>query len=341
MPDPSIIRSTYRAFLRQAHALPHIYLREFFRVRSTQYFRENIISRQHLPEDLLQAKLKTVQKELRRLRRANNGEKRALDHVLDLAYGRKGKLKHELMKHYLTNPAKPPPASIIPGVERSRPPSYSPELTTLLTSVHSRTLTKPLKPEALVNPPTLPARADPSSEEARLLGRLSLRREVNIRWRFHSGELKRTYFPLELSEKGSSNGEANARPVPRQTGAEELALVAELERLATSPHDGVPIPRRQRAALKDQKGDHKPNTHQESFESNFNSPKPVRFIRRRYRELLGRVPILRSDGHAKTGCSTTVSSLAIGHDFKGMRVPNAAQDDLDWILRSDLGNKES
>lgn len=39
-----------------------------------------------------------VVKELRRLHKANEGDRKALQHVLDTAYGRKGKLKHELMK---------------------------------------------------------------------------------------------------------------------------------------------------------------------------------------------------------------------------------------------------
>ena len=252
---------------------------------------------------------------------------------------RKIPIKYLILQHYLTNPFESPPVPIIPGVERSRPPSYSPELATLLTSTHARTLTKPLKPIALVKPPTLPTRADPSSEDARLLGRLSRRREVNIRWRFHSGELKRTYFPLELSEPKSTDRESNDIIVLRQTGAEELALVAQVENLAASPHDGVPMPRRQHAVMKEQKEDHHSGNQAKSFEASFYSPKPARFLRRRYRELLGRIPILSPDNKAKTGCSTAVSPLAINHEFKGILVPNAIEDDVEWILKSETYNK--
>ncbi|KIJ46392.1 hypothetical protein M422DRAFT_29255 [Sphaerobolus stellatus SS14] len=340
MLKPFGIRSTYRGLLRQARYLPHLYLRTFFRVKITHYFRNNIVARWDLPERLLAAKLKRAEKELRLLRRANNGEKRAFDYVLDVAYGRRGKLKHELSKHYLTNPYEPPPPRIIPQVERSRPPSYSPELVTLLTSGHARTQTKPLKPSALVTPPTLPERANPSSEEARLLGRLSLRREVNIRWRYHSGELKKTYFPLEVSEASFAISDDQIKS-PRPTGVEELALVSELERLARSPHEGVPMPRRQRLSESSagQKQNQNQSSRQASIKTDFNSPKPIRFIRRRYRELLSRVPILRQDSKSKTGCSTAISSLAISHGFKGMTVPNAAEEDVEWVLRASADNK--
>jgi LYR motif-containing protein 2-like len=83
-------------------------------VKVQQYFRKNVITKQYRPR-LVDAKLKkarkvrilfqcafhyifTDMKELRRLRRANEGDRKALQQVLDLAYGRQGKLKHELMK---------------------------------------------------------------------------------------------------------------------------------------------------------------------------------------------------------------------------------------------------
>src|SRR5204863_39349 len=80
---------------------------------------------------------------------------------------------HEaLIQPLLTDPSAPLPPRIIPSVEKSRPPVYSPEVVTLLTSPFSRT-TKALKPQDLSFPPTLPQRANPTSDMAKLLGPFS------------------------------------------------------------------------------------------------------------------------------------------------------------------------
>jgi len=321
----SIVRSTYRALVRETQRLPHVYLSDFFRTRTTQYFRENILSGS-ISKRLLWRKVGKAKKELRKLQRANNGEKSALTHVIELAYGRKGKLHHELKKHYLTNPFNSPPPRIIPAVERSRPPSYSPELKVLLTSIHSRS--KPLSSSALYTPPTLPQKADLSSEEARIFGPLSRRREVNIRWRYHTAQLARTYFPLELS-KGESNG-SEFQTELRPTGAEELELLREVETLARSPHNGVPLPRRQQInyAKKETKD-------QTNIGQVFYSSRPARFIRRRYAQLLSRIPILRPKINTKTECITSFSPLAIGAPVQGMKVPEASKEDIDWFLKGE------
>jgi len=270
--------------------------------------------------------------ELRRLRRANSGEKKAMEHVLDAAYGRKGKLKHELMKRFLTNPFDPPPPRIISGVERSRPPSYSPELSTLLTSVHARTITKPLKSAALVTPPTLPERAEPTSEEARLLGPFSRRREVNIRWRYYVAEVKKTYYPLEVTKP---NGVSETTRL-RETGAEELGLLKEVEQLAHSGHMSPPVPRRQRGQAAELRDSENPLKH-----SAFDSPLAERFLRRRYRELLSRIPILMPDSNGKYGGRTSLSPLSLSNASRMWRVGQASEEDVDWILKAGVVTPET
>ena len=44
----------------------------------------------------------TLLQDLRKLQRANTGDRKAFEHVLDAAYGRKGKLKWELLDVSLT-----------------------------------------------------------------------------------------------------------------------------------------------------------------------------------------------------------------------------------------------
>lgn len=233
----------------------------------------------------------------------------------------------KFVQRYLSNPAAPLPPRIIPAVERSRPPSYSPELTTLLTSIHARTTTKPLKLSALHTPPTLPERANPSSDEARFLGPFSRRREVNIRWRHHTGEVKKTFPPLELTKRHGAEGPSYIR----ETGAEELKLLEEVECLARSPHEGPPMPRRERQTSIRMDDVPRP------VQARFDSPLPTRFLRRRYRELLSRIPILTPSSKTETGCVTAFSPLALSHTTRGgaSRMGQATEDDVDWIIEAE------
>ncbi|KAG6854231.1 hypothetical protein C0991_009249 [Blastosporella zonata] len=195
--------SLYRTYLRQIRQLPQQYLRQFFRIKASDDIRALISSIP--PKDVYRRKVKRVSKDIRKIEAANNGNTKAFEHILDVAYGRKGKLKWELMKPILSDPNAQVPPRIIPAVEKSRPPIYSPEIKALLLSSHSRK-TKPLVAKSLTFPPILPLRADPSSEDARLLGPLSKRREVNIRWRYFTREWRKVLPPLQVVIKDSSSG---------------------------------------------------------------------------------------------------------------------------------------
>nr|GAT47844.1 predicted protein [Mycena chlorophos] len=199
-------------------------------------------------------KFKRLRKDVRRLEAANSKTITAFKHILDVAYGRKGKLKRELMEPLLTDPNAALPVRIIPTVESSRPPVYSPELRALLTSSASRPAAV-LKSTALDHPPTLPARADPKSEDARLFGPLSKRREVNIRWRFFVKESRKVHPPLHVAVDSGARIEdvhsAGIRSLPMQS----LRAFEDAERHASSPY--VP-----------------------------------RWVRRRFRGLLDRLPVL-------------------------------------------------
>jgi hypothetical protein len=191
--------------------------------------------------------------------------------------------------------------------------------------VHARTITKPLKSAALITPPTLPERADPTSEAARLLGPFSRRREVNIRWRYYVAEVKKTYYPLELTKpKGVSETSKF-----RETGAEELSLLEEVERLARSGHATFAIPRRQRGKTAGSDKSEIPSQH-----TAFDSRLPLRFLRRRYRELLSRIPILTPDSKGKYGGSTSLSPLSLSNFTRSLRVGQASEEDVDWIIKA-------
>ncbi|KZT75065.1 hypothetical protein DAEQUDRAFT_761033 [Daedalea quercina L-15889] len=269
--DKKSVFSLYRTFHRQIRLLPTNYLRHVLPLRTLP------------PTAVLQTydlqrratKIKRVQSELERLRLANRGVRKKFDHVLDLAYGRKGKLRWELLQPLLSDPASPLPDRIIPSVERSRPPVISPEMTALMANGISRSSRAPALKRIQSAP--LPERANPNSAAAHLLGPFSKRREVNIRWRYFTKQLHAVYPPVEVGVDQSraitskdhrtdraSLERAGVRPMLLQ----EAGIMEELESLAVTGclPSGEPV-----------------------FATHYLRR---RFLRQRFASLLGRIPLL-------------------------------------------------
>ena len=173
-------------------------------------------------------------------------------------------------------------------MERSRPPVYGPELEALLISPYTRPSGKNPKLSHLLSPPTLPPRASPSSEDARLFGPFSKRREVNIRWRYFSHHWKRLYPPLEVSVKQQGTQETSSQEDAllgariRGVGLQTAGQLDEVKSLAGPASEKPPAPRRIDPI-------YLPHTHPSAADRR---SQPNRFLRRRYRELLGRIPVL-------------------------------------------------
>ncbi|GLB35981.1 hypothetical protein LshimejAT787_0302690 [Lyophyllum shimeji] len=340
--------SLYRAYSRQIRRLPLLYLRQFFRIKASDDIRAILRCSN---AGLRRGKLKRVSKDLREVEAANNGSTKAFTHVLDLAYGRKGKLRWEIMKPIFSDPNARVPPRIIPSVEKSRPPVYSPEMRALLLSSHSRK-TKPLSSRALVDPPTLPARADPSSKDAKLLGPFSKRREVNIRWRYFTQEWKKIRPPLEVvvqdaslggTYKGTSRHDL-LRAGIRGMGMQGYGVFDDVETVAGPAIVSKPLTRKERV------------TTTTNLDARATSPTklrhPSRWLRRRYQELLGRVPILTysrykdKDGRVSGRYCVTLSvnALAPSIRFGPSRSPEVnAVADQEWLRLADknLGMKKT
>jgi hypothetical protein len=240
-----------------------------------------------------------------------------------------------VIKPILSDPNAPIPPRIIPAKEKSRPPIYSPELKALLTSAHSRT-TKALEPRSLIFPPKFAPRADPYSEEALLQGPLSKRREVNIRWRYFVTEWKKVRPPLQVLVKNDSDQaihnegtEDVIRAGIRGFGLQGYGVFEEIENLIGSPW----MPK-----APTRKG-------QETREkvSNDSIPRhPSRWLRRRYQELLGRLPILAysgrtQDGRSISGYSVSLSPRAIAPSqrYTANRLAEVDSVDLAWLTQAD------
>ena len=182
----------------------------------------------------------------------------------------------------MSDPNAPLPPRIIPAVEKSRPPVFSPRLAALLLSPHSRA--NPLKKGYIQTPPTLPARADPKSEEARLLGPFSKRREVNIRWRYFTYQAKRASMPLQVVVHDKATGTSETSPEALQrAGIEPLGLQGtgafeEVLAFGGPQLRRPPLPKRERVGQPEQ--------------TIAASELPRRWQRRRFQQLASKIPIL-------------------------------------------------
>ncbi|KXN85671.1 hypothetical protein AN958_10854, partial [Leucoagaricus sp. SymC.cos] len=251
--------------------------RQFYRLKA----RDDIENVRTTKEPSLQRrKYKRIAQEMRRITRGLQGDWRSFDHILDIAYGRKGKLRHELIEPFLSDPKAQVPPPIIPQMPNSRPPVYSPDLRALLTNVISRT-TKPLRPGQLKKPSTLPPQADPASDEARLFGPLSKRREKNILHRYFKEEVRKVYPPFGVEVQ---NGKTLEEVGIRGGAGQGLNLRKDIEAIIGPVWKPPPLTRRERQAL----GTENP-TSTESPPGRH----PSRWLRRRYQSLLARLPILQ------------------------------------------------
>lgn len=174
------------------------------------------------------------------------------------------------------------PQPIIPANKKSRPPVYSPALKALLTSAYART-TKPLKIGNLLNPPVFPTCADPSSSDARIYGPLSKRREVNIRHCYFASEWKKVFPPIELHVGSHASTSQDKKQSAKQLipgFGMHISVFADIEKTIGTLKASHPLPRRERPSR------------QCYFETDIKVGHSSRWLKRRYRSLLNRLPIL-------------------------------------------------
>jgi hypothetical protein len=212
-------------------------------------------------------------------------------------------------------------------------------LTSLLTHPLSHR-TKVIKKESILHPPKLPERAvDRNSDEARLLGPFSKRREVNIRWQYFKTQLRNVYPPLEVMQPSIENSANPGFDTQTVIGFKRGALkhINELSGLVRKPT----IPRREQKLLEALENvcdnppqvtdkPRLPETHQ----------LPTRWLRRRYRELLSKVPVVAqvTGKNGGTQYEISLSRHALSHETKGtpLRVGVAKHADLGWIEKASM-----
>lgn len=139
----------------------------------------------------------------------------------------------------------------------------------------------------------MPERAKPDSEDARVLGPFSKRREVNIRWRAFVKEWKKVFPPLQvvLRDRASGTMEAGhtalASAGVRPVGFQNIGLYEETILVPGLARQRPPLPRRERKAQSARS-----DSDADSQDQPPGSLLHRRFIRRRYQQLLAQLPIL-------------------------------------------------
>ena len=209
-------------------------------------------------------------------------------------------------------------------------------MTALLTSELSRHNSTPRKPQQLQHPPILPPRADPESSDAKILGPLSKRREVNLRWRFFEQETAKVQLPIEVSRVHISQA-SKSRDKPSETGTPEGAKIRKVGQ-RTPPSVGF----QGTTVLQDLEAiaSPNPNIKNQPLQSPTNDPISAstvnRFIRRQHRKLLRKIPILTYYKHPSSPAGKYEVSLSPLAESSLLRrltstAPMADEADLAWL----------
>lgn len=223
-----------------------------------------------------------------------------------------------------------------------------------------------MRREHVLKPPLLSPRADPQSDEARLLGPLSKRLEANVRWRFFANEAKKVHPPLQVSVRRieKANDDTGVVTETESTRLSDLAqhgleagalqdvgVWEHLRDLAVTVTDRSRLlTRRERNALAVTDAQRRRPGEQ---------PKPKilpRWLRRRHQSLLARLPLLcYSINH--TGRRDNLSNQTLPSGKYEVSVPAAArayearqrvarlhaisETDLAWIHRAEQTKKKT
>lgn len=213
-------------------------------------------------------------------------------------------------------------------------------MTALLVSPLSRHGSIKRTSKQLQHPPILPKRADPTSDDAKVLGPFSKRREVNLRWRFFDQEMSRVQPPIEVSRThaikehrplDSPAGKStiwerdtgsSKQPTPPPVGFQGTSVFRDLEAIAS------PIPNAQKGAVDPT---HRDPAHNTPSASTLN-----RFIRRQHRKILAKIPILTYSKPPNTptgNYQVSLSPLAYSDTLVRLTsaVPMADEADLAWL----------
>ncbi|CAE6525851.1 unnamed protein product [Rhizoctonia solani] len=268
----------YRSLLREAHKLPDPLVKFTFSTWIRDRFRKNA----RTDESLRYQKIKTARQKLRKLQAANSGDKTAVAWTLRLAYGVTGPVRHQSLLSYKRIGNLPSPGD-------TRPPPFPPALKALLASPLARTKF------GLKNQPDEPVALSLALDKRGWLGKLPERRERNLWWNWWREEPTKTLMPAEIEVIEPSPDISTTPSLEfttslrlRQLGlpvakTQESGLIRRAEEYSKSYT--IPKAPRRSTEQPSEGQDQDPKT-------TMNLPPQSRFMRRRYRELLSKMPLL-------------------------------------------------
>ena len=160
-----------------------------------------------------------------------------------------------------------------------------------------------MKPKGIDPPSSLPDRADPGSENARLLGPLSKRRHVNIIWRAFTKEKQKTIAPLSVTFKGDLVYEGKQLDV--KVGAfQDAKIMEQLRQMSGVTLLRRSLTRREQRALYPRPDPMKKHRLRDGFLT-------TRSLRRCHRQLMGQIPTLTCNTFDKQVRDDKGSSKAV------------------------------
>ncbi|RAK97908.1 uncharacterized protein BO80DRAFT_179008 [Aspergillus ibericus CBS 121593] len=181
----------YRALIRQCSYLPDPIARVQMQAYILDRFRRSAAEEKELPLLRQQALRKSALSELSLLNRANDGYIKPLEKVLHLAYGRRGKRRHDLIEAFIP-PAKKGAHPVTDFSDGWEPPSHMVAL--LKAQNHNAMIT-------LLNAGLYVKETTPSIPSENIWGKpLSESRRMNIRSRWYTKARGNMFPPLPDKE---------------------------------------------------------------------------------------------------------------------------------------------
>lgn len=169
-----------------------------------------------------------------------------------------------------------------------------------------------------------------------------------MRWRYFATETRKLLPPLEISEVSESSRRSDSLERGlAESGFQDSGILHEIQRLAGIWDKSRPLTRRERKTLSADEGGLKSEVAYGEVSENKTASRalPTKFLRRRHRYLLSRIPILQWNeyeanpspdglGRVKGKYDVSLPRGALSRNLVLQRLPLAGENNMAWIKRA-------
>ncbi|QRW24630.1 complex 1 LYR-like protein [Rhizoctonia solani] len=229
----------------------------------------------------------SVKKKLRQLQAANNGDKTAVARTPQICLW--------------SFRANSPPELVCGMTNTHLTPPFAPALKALLSSPLART-----KPGTKVQPDE-PLALSLALDRRGWLGKLPERRERNLWWNWWREEPTKTLVPTEIEVVEPSPDNASTLPSDKARATNNSGTTSSKASLRLRQL-GLPVAKTQEFDLIHRAEEYSQNTQEPEVGTSLAVPPQSRFMRRRYRELLSKMPLLSFNSAPSSRVPPTGSS---------------------------------